>query len=227
MLMEGLEQRTMLSVSSWTDSSITDLNGYSMLAEVRFGSNGWEDPGAVNGMVLAMEDGEVAGAPVSWDSNLFDGLDSGWNDVRFAANVAGTDRILWTVGEFDSLSPYTDLSDSIGSIVIRAAVLEGGLGMMWRSVLVQFKRGGQLMESVFVGSVSADRRGANEEGPAESIVVVAPSAIDYDEVIVTGAVRMVGNPGVWPGPYDIAGQIFVYETIFESLPDLIPDDPLF
>jgi hypothetical protein len=211
-VMEPLERRTLHSMTTWTAPGISDLGAYCMSLEVRFGSNGWEGSDAVDGMVMSDALGEFEGAFTSWDSNLLDGLDSGQNDVYFSSKVAGSDQGVWSVGEFDTIGVHRDLCSGVRRVAVRAGVLHSGYAMEWSNVVVTFKRTGQVVQTVRVGGVSVDVCESPNDGAVESVVVVHASANDYDEVVVTGSVRMRGNVGLVPDPYDIFGQVLLYDT---------------
>lgn len=211
--LESLEGRRLLSVTTTSGSAISDMGDYCVKTEARFGDNGWVGGGnTIDGVAISDGVNDLSTTAVEWDGDLLDGLDSGTSDVLFGASTDGTDLAQWRVGEYDRISSYADLCQGISSIAIRAAVARGGMAFLWSDLVVSFKRDGELMQTVNVGDVSADTCAAINDDPAETIAVVTPSASDYDEVIVTGSIRMLGNVGITPDPYDIFGQVLVYDA---------------
>ncbi len=200
---ESLEPRTLFADSG-------GFEGYCLGAELRFGDNGSEDPGAVSGMLVKNASGEVDGQIASWDDNLNDGLDTGWVPVHFDARVAGLDYTMLSLGEFGTVSPLVDSCTNIGAVEIRAGVLDVGLSSEWRDVFVRFYRDNQLLGSQLVGGVGVDLMDAQWGEMTESVWVVPP-APDCDRIVITGSIRFRAVEGYVPGQYDLFADILIHE----------------
>jgi hypothetical protein len=207
--MEPVEQRRLMTatVTSSTESTISDLSGAAYFGAVAFGCDG-----AVYGpaTVGAGTGGETsAEAYTTWDSNLDDGLDSGYVPFLLKVNVGGDGVSTMEASDSGVMTFATGATAGVHQVEIQAAVAGPSMQMDWRDVTVNFYRGGQLVESVNVGGLSADTMDSGSYDPAESIAKVTTDASDYDGVSVVGEVRMVAAQGVYPNPTDIFGQVAI------------------
>src|SRR4051812_43921313 len=82
---ETVESRCHLSVTSWTTDSISNNLTDAYYATVQMGDNG--DPNAIPTAVSGVGTTPVKLLYTTWDTNLEDGLDSGWRSVSFALNI--------------------------------------------------------------------------------------------------------------------------------------------
>lgn len=208
-VIEPLEERRMMSVTSWEGTTISSLSGFGIYAMAGIGDNGM--PGGSSGLAVGTTVPKAA-ALVEWDGNPDDGIDSGWRNVEFSANIAGTDHISWALEGQAPLIYNGDALSSISQVTIRAAVLTGDVAMSWQDVLVGFYRNGQMIEQVDLSgsSPSVDQIGNDVWTPLESGVRITPSASDYDQVVITGQVRLQAAEGQYPGPGSIFGDIRIY-----------------
>ena len=197
----------MATVSAWEADSLSDVTGGAVyFATLAVGDNGYPD-GVPTASVGA--DGEAtAWLAAPWDSNLDDGFDSGWVDVRFSVNVGqGGSLDASHAGSlaFDTVAPST-----IGSVTIQAAVAGAGMQMCWSNVAIEFYSGGTLVETVAVGGVVADTMDQAHWAPEESVVTVATNAPSgYDGIVVTAKVRLMTAEGIYPSAADVFGQIAI------------------
>src|SRR2546430_12420461 len=82
-ILEPIESRRHLSVTSWTHDFLTDLGG-AYFGEVQFGSDG--DPNGYATGISGVGDTQETWSFTTWDLNPLDGVDSGWRGVSFALN---------------------------------------------------------------------------------------------------------------------------------------------
>jgi hypothetical protein len=208
-VMETVEPRVLAAVSQWLSSTINEVTGYSMMAEILFGDNG--NPYGVEGMTMSNAT-EYQGSVVTWDSDLSDGLDSGWIGVELIA-AAGASGAQWNVDGIGSLQTGDGGFAEIGKVTVRAVVTRGGLAMCWRDLRVQFYSGGQLVESMNLGDTPcADTLGVPNSGPLEAGREITPSGADGDPVGVMGMIRLRAVAGNYPGVTDIFSQILITQA---------------
>jgi hypothetical protein len=201
--MEHVEGRRLMSVTTWTSSSISEPSG-AYFGQVLMGDNGnvYGTPTVVVGA-----GGEaLASTYLTWDSNLDDGMDSGWVNAWFVDAAGQVDMGSGNVGEA-SFQPSSELS--IHQVVIRSVVESTYMSMSWRDLTVNFFIGGEVVETVTVGDLTADTLAGNSNDPQEAIALVTGSAAGYDGVTVTGQVRLTVVEGTYAGPGDIFGQVLI------------------
>lgn len=204
LFLETLEGRRHLSVSTWTVGTLEPQATAGVVADVRLADNG--DPFGDPTTAIAVDGVVVDDARFAWDSDVWDGIDSEWRYFGFGVECGDSGGIYLDLADAsanDSGGVYT----SIGSVRIVSGVAGEGMSFGWADVEVRFFREGVLEETVFVGNTGADRITDPASGPLQTIVEVTPGAGDYDEVVVTGSLRLRAAEGVWPGGNDIFGQI--------------------
>jgi hypothetical protein len=197
-----------------SSSQISDVSGYCVFGELRFGSNG-----NVNGDP-EVEAGAVNQTPSSarrqWDNNMNDGLSAGPFSVVFTAEAGGgANAVKWSVQDANP-SPLTYSGATYGAITrvrLRAAVQTTAL-VDWTSVLVRFYKNGRLSDSYPTnGAPTAgplvDTRGGSLPVTAEQILEITPVAGTNTKVIITGTVTLAAPQGVTPDVNDLFAQVFV------------------
>jgi hypothetical protein len=205
--MEAVEPRCFKSVSAWSDPSVTTFNG-DYFGEVLFGDNGnpWGVPTGVTGQGDEWNDWSFT----NWDTNLDDGLDSDWRDVSLSINASGNGESSWEDGDEDPETFSAGTSSTIQSVTIQAAVAGNGLEMDWAGLTIRFYHNGALVETVNpTDGVSANTMNSSNGSPAESIMVVNPTATNANGVFISGMVRLKAGAGTYPGQTDIFGSITI------------------
>lgn len=213
--METLERRRLLTTTVvWSYEPIgTYTEG--LYADVQFGDNGylWGMP--------TIAAGSLAGGGASniniWDPFLEDGLETDWTPLRFSANVAGPDLIVWGAHHEEDYNNTVewigdDVLTSIGAVYIRAGVFAGGLYAGFKELEVNFYRQGILMETVNIERIEVDSLDYSFEF-AESRAEIRTDILGIDEVQITGMFRMMSDVGAYPGPMDVFGQILLFNGL--------------
>jgi hypothetical protein len=207
--MESVEHRRLMAatVASWSDDSVSSIyGGYFGCVEVG-------DNGSTYGYptTMAGTGGDITGWDYStWDADISDGLDSGYVDFQMSVNADGQGAGTIQVGDDSDATTFASgSSGSIGQVTIQAAVGGQSMMMAWQNVKVYFYKGGQLVETVEVGGLSADTLNATGYGGAESIASISTNASDYDGVRIEGQVRLVAAQGIYPSMRDIFGQVAI------------------
>lgn len=198
----------MASGSLSTYTSIQTFFGC-FFAEARFGSNG--GTGTPEYDVGSTTSNAVSGRTV-WDSDLSNGLNSGWINVSLDAEAGGgSNAVSWTVtgGTVVPLL-FSGVTYGIIDNVQIVAAVQFPAQMLWRSVLVKFYKAGVLIESFSerVGP-QVDTTGATPPVAKEQVLTVVPAQTDNDKVVITGQIELVCAAGIYPGPNDIFAQIYV------------------
>ena len=204
-VVETMEPRTLMSVSMSSGSTITDLTGYAVYAQACMGDNG--DPWGVMGLSSGTAAEETGYAPIEWDSNLSNGLDSGLIDFTFTVNTAaGT--MSWAVGGADPITYDGNVGSGVGQVAIQAAVTSGGMAFAFSNVSLSFYNNNSLVDTEDVTSGPAANTIGQGSSPAEQLAIVTPDA-SSDKVVITGSLRLQAAQGTYPLPSDIFGQIFI------------------
>jgi hypothetical protein len=143
-----------------------------------------------------------------WDSNLTDGLDSGWQNVALTLNTKFNGLMSLKVGlsstqSFNTGSPLM----SIGSITIRADVQNAFMQMDWRNITVKFYSGSSVVETDPMPDIEASTMDGSSV--QESGAILKPNASNITGVSISAQVRLQSVPGVTPLPSDIFGQVLV------------------
>jgi hypothetical protein len=205
--MEPVEPRCFMSVTTWSDNSISDLSGATYFGEVLLGDDG--DPWGIATGTAGQYDEQETWSFAQWDSNLDDGLDSDWRSVSLSINSSGTGGATFQVATEEPGTFSAPSSGTIHQVTIRAAVTGAQMEMDWKNLRIEFYRQGQLMEAVQPDGLSADTMTEGSSDPAESVAVVTTTAPNCDGVVVVGQARLRTAAGTYAGPSDIFGQILV------------------
>jgi len=208
-MIEPLEERRLLAVSIFGNDYVSILDGFGLFGKVQLGDNGyeWGSPSLLLGTSSSYNTGTY-----EWDSYLEDGLDSGWRQIGFTANISGTDQMYMQVAGGDAVYYSGNALSSIGSVSIRAAVTGPDMKMSWRGLSVSFLRNGSIVETFWLDDLVADTMGEWDFDGKEMIANVTPTYSDCDEVAVSGQMRMQAEEGAWVGPSDIFGDILIYSA---------------
>lgn len=206
--MESIESRMMraATIDSSVGDSLSEISG-TYYGAVLFGDNGY-----AYGTPTACA-GTSSNAPAytytAWDNNLDDGVDSGLVEFGLAINVDGAGAGYFVVRNTAPISFSTGTGGSIEQVTVQADVANSYMEMQWQDVTVSFYSGGQLMETVSLGGLSAGALDGSTSGPAESVVTISTNTSNYDGVYVTGHVRLMAAEGMYPNPTDIFGQVTI------------------
>src|SRR5205085_11328087 len=115
--------------------------------------------------------------PITWDSNLGDGLDSGWRSVSLTLNVSGTDQLSFAADGANTLTYSAGLLTHIQQVTVRAAVAGAEMGFAWEGLSISFYNGNALIQTDSVGCGPAvDTSNAYTNDPAQSVAVASSSA---------------------------------------------------
>lgn len=205
---ESLEPRRMQSttLSTWNASVISDPQGWDVFAEVRFGDNGsfWGVGEAATGTVEGEDDAGI----VAWDSNLSDGLDSGWVQVELTVTTGADGTVAWNVGHASASDSTPSSLDVIKKVTIRADVEASGMAMSWGTVDVKFFQNGNLVDEASANP-SANTIGSSSGNSAESGAAITTSYSNCDQVVISGSVRLQAVQGVHVDETAIFGQILI------------------
>jgi hypothetical protein len=191
--------------------SITPITGFCVLAKVKVGSNGnvLGAPECVTGIST-----EVSNGRKTWDSNLADGLDSGWVPIALTLDAGGAK---WDVsGASPARIDYAASWGEIFRVTLQAAVDGAGRKFSFRNVVIGFfTHSSDTVPDETIGLVSpdvpvADTMGLNNPIDAEQITEVSPDGSGYKKVQVTADVRLQSTGTSLPGSEAVFGGIFVY-----------------
>src|SRR3954469_25398194 len=83
--LEHMESRCHFTTTSWTTDSISTNLSHAYFAGVQMGDDG--DPNGLATGVSGVGDTVKKTVFTTWDTNLDDGLDSGWRTVTFSLNT--------------------------------------------------------------------------------------------------------------------------------------------
>ncbi len=206
---ENLEPRQFLSVSEFLHSYISDIGSYNLYSQASMGDNGYPD--GIPGVYVGVSDSANQSAYREWDSDLSDGLDSGWVAVSFTATLGSTNTAQFSVGGAGTTYYSGGSATAISEVDIRAAVAGPDMAMSWSNLSVAFYQGSSLVETVSLGNdVAVSTIGSQTWDPAEMIAQITPTQSNCDKVVVTGSIRLQAAAGTYPGPNDIFGQVFIH-----------------
>lgn len=202
---EAIEPRQFCSVSYYNDGSQGNADG-TFFASVLYGDNGDENgvPTSASGV-----NDQVSGvAYYNWVADIDDGLDSGNQNILFSVSAYTKSATLMVANE-NSGDFAVSSSTTVHSVELRAAVAAPGMEFKFSDVCVNFYHGSSVVEMVDVNDLDADTRNATDWNGAEAAAVITPTASNVTGVKVVATFQMKANAGVYPGPTDVSGQIFV------------------
>jgi len=205
---EVLERRRLMSITTTSDSSITTITDYGYDAAFRFGDNGYAW-GIGEVAVGNATDGETDSAVRVWDSNLSDGLDSGWVSFNVTLDLSSSSPLVASVNGGSNVSDYSSSLAQVSKVTLQAGVLGDGMAISFSSLSASFYKGSTLITSDSLGSASANTLSSNSGLPAETIITDTISANNCSKVVVTGLIRLQANQGVYPGEESIFGQVAI------------------
>jgi hypothetical protein len=191
--------------------SITDVSGFCISAKARVGSNG-NVSGAAE--CLTGKATDVATGRKTWDSNLADGLDSGWVSVLLTLDASG---VKW---EVNGASPtHIDYSASWGeilSVTLQAAVDGANRKGSLRNVKIEFFTNssdtvaGEIFDLDAATAPVANTMGLSNPIDAEQIAGFGPDGSGYKKLRVTAQVRLESTGTNLPGSEAIFAAIYVF-----------------
>lgn len=203
-ILEPIEPRRHLSLTSWVSDTLSILTD-AYFGEVRFGNDG--DPlGYATGM-SGVGEIPVTWSYTTWDTNLTDGLDSGWKTVTFALNNKNNGDMSFKVGLSNILTLNVGPSVAVNSVTLRAAVQGASMEMDWHNITVKFYSGTSMVESDPIPDFAASTMTSGTT--QESVTVLTPTAQNCTGVTVAAQVRLQAAQGTTVGPNDIFGQILI------------------
>jgi hypothetical protein len=187
--------------------SLSALSGYGWLAEVRAGGDG--DPYGASEYDLLGASEPVEGR-TTWDDDLEDGFDSGNVLVGLRVRADGDARFSVADASTGDLTTEGPTSSIVDKVIVRLGVQGAQMQAMWSNLTVSFYRNGLLRESLSI-SAPASALGTEEAPVQEELLTFMPTDADDDEVVITGAVRLLCAPeNVQPDANAIFSQILVY-----------------
>ena len=194
-----------------THTQLSDITGYTAFAEAKVGGNGdGNGPPETN---AGHDGGSYNSGRVTWDSSPEDGIDTDWRAVQLSDSSGSSENDLaWEVYGCDpgTVTFAGSGSGSVSKVDIRALVQAPG-SAAWRSITVDFYKNGLVTDSYTAYTPPAvDESSVTGTVSAEQILEVTSDRTDNDAVIVTGDVRLTCPEGVYPGPDDLAAQVFVF-----------------
>lgn len=184
-------------------------------ADLNLGDNDDSFPGQSEFGVGDSTATDTAAGQRTWDPAADETLDSGWVSVGLQLSTGGgPGGVGMTVGG-DGVTYDGGSYGYIQGLQFRAYAYGQDRSFAWKSIVVQFYRGGTLDQTVEVPDSSAPRAntyGGNDLSSNERLLNVVPTAFDDDAVIVTAQVRLiVGHMPVFAGE-DVSGQINLFAT---------------
>jgi hypothetical protein len=209
---EAMEPRRLQAMlQEWTSSELSLITDFTYLAESTWGSNGFT--ASAPELVLATETQTLSTARIQWDSNILNGIDSGWRPVSFSCNLIGSDQVTWNASQ-STANAIGDRGDFIDKVTLRAAVMHNGMSAAWRNLTIRFYQGNELIdEEIITSGPAADTLSSNTDEPFESILELYPSEEGCDKVTISGEVRFATAEGVYPDVRDLFAQVFVHEEV--------------
>src|SRR5581483_1585049 len=202
-VVESVEPRTFMSVSTWSSSTVSSLSG-NYFGDVLVGDNG--DPWGVAAGIAGQGSTKETWNYTEWDSDLDDGMDSDWRTFGVSINTANNGEVDFQVGSGTS-SYTTSPSGVIHSVKIAADVSGSGLSMDWQDLTVSFYRDGRMIESDSLADFGVSTMNGGYQ--QEKGVVLTPTATNCNGVSIVGSVRLQAAAGTWPGGTDIMGQVAI------------------
>lgn len=204
---EQLEARNHTSTSSatWTSADLSDTSGASAFVMALFGDD-YQGPTPTG---AAGTNGEAsAWSYTLWDSNLDDGLDSGWRSLAMSINRNGDQVSKFVAGGASYTGFSVSTAQTFHSVSIIADVAQAGFEVDVRSLSVQFLHDGTPVDQVNLADVQATTMDQTSSSD-ESGVTVTTSANNVNGVYVSGQVRLQGAVGCYAGPTDLTATIAV------------------
>lgn len=192
----------MAIIMNYINPEVTDISGYNYLAEFRYGSNGeaYSDT-----EVLAGTNDNVMQNRVTWDTNPFDGVDSGWGSVNmvFQQGLLG-----FQVGNSEVADTQVGAFNTIDHIVLRAGVFGAGDTMDWKNISVNFFKDGQLVEVFDPGTLSA--QSSDSTGMGEQYLDIRASDPGVNSFSISAQVKMTSPEGNMPWSDEMFSQVLIY-----------------
>jgi hypothetical protein len=198
----------MATVTTQTNSYISDIEGWCIYADALFGDNG--DTEGVPEYDVGTNSDNAYGF-ITW-GNPNNNIDSGNLAINFNAPASGQ-TITWAIQNASTLSYSGVGHGTIQSVQIVAGVQASGCKFSWGSLVVAFYKSGILIESVSLsGADNPVADGIGSGAPTEQITTITPANNNNDQVVITGTLRLQVNAGVYPGEDDVFGDIFVFTS---------------
>lgn len=204
-VIEGLEGRRLMSVSTWSSQVLSEFNSYDATAGVLYGDNDYS--GTASETYVGTQSSTIGGELI-WDSDLDDGLQSALVPIEFTLSTVGQDELTQTAEGGDSLRMNCS-SGTFSNLIIRAAVQGDNMYMAWHDVYVAFYRNSVLVEQYSLGDIIASSIGSTINGPYESGAIITTAASNYDTIQVFATVELRAAQGVNLGSDGIFGDIYV------------------
>jgi hypothetical protein len=205
---ESLEERRLMSISTWQSDSISDITDYSYFDTVMAGSNG--DADSTPGLVIGDAGGDTATMPVLWDSTPSNGFDSGWVWTQFS--IMPSDDITEldaTVGNGSMTHFVINSTTELHSVTIQAAVQRANMSIAWQNLDISFYHNGELaQEDVRSAGPSASTMNSTAT-TKESGLVDTFNGTGCDMIIVTGQVRLAAASGNTPVGNGLFSMVYV------------------
>jgi hypothetical protein len=184
------------------------VSGYCVSSIARVGSDG-NTPGTPELTV-----GQATGRK-TWDSNLQDGLDSGWVALTFTAKSGGGNNgVTLNVGGVNVV--YSDVTyGDVNKVMLSAFVDGANKRMSFRSVVVEFydndtdEEPARTIELPDTSAPIASTMGMSGSVSDERTVGIVPDQPDA-KVIVYAEVRLESTSSSLPAADSIAGGVYLF-----------------
>jgi hypothetical protein len=193
--------------------TLSELCGYSLFGDARFGCNG--SAFFAPEIVAGDSQGGLAGTNVLWDADLSDGLDSDATAFVFDGNLATGSASMAVDAEGASPSAFDGGgtanrvgSDAIGSVLIRAGAQAPG-SVTFEGLTLTFYKQGIEQEVVNLSGGPQATSADSSSGMEEQILQVTPGVSGCDRVVVTGSIRLQAAADSYLGWDDLFGQVLI------------------
>lgn len=178
---------------------------YQLLNELRYGTDG---SGSGTPELDAGAAGDLVTAPMTWDSNLSNGLDSGSVQVSLLVRTGDTTIMQWTVGN-EVMTYYGPSYTNISELAITAAD-SAKASISWNNMQLSFFSQGSEVDSYYTAQgPKVDQTGLSSPQFKEDVLTVTPQNSYVDEIRMTATIRMTAPQGVSLSPNALFGQVLI------------------
>jgi len=198
-VLESLETRAFMSVTSWSDSWLSDLSSNDDFGAICVGEDAYDGMASV---YAGSGDTTLGTARAGWADSDDGSFDSG--PVVAKLQVVSGESMAWDANGMET--SFTAGSQTFSKVTIQAGVSSSGMRAEWDGVVIDFytTSGSTTPAEEFdVPSLVADTFDQSDGSAKESIAVVTASQSGYAKVRVTGTVRLQAQSGVYPSGNDV------------------------
>lgn len=204
---QSLEARRFASVSLWSGTSFMNASTDQFFGQVEIGDNGWAagTETGYTGTYGTSQDRNYT----QWDSDLSDGLDSGWRPLALSVNVQSSGNAYFVAGSASAMTFSAGTGLSFHQVRIAAEVDGSGYEVDLRSIVVGFYHDGSLVQQYSLDDFSANTMDASNEDPLSTGATVTTTASNINGVYVSGQVRLQAAQGYYPANDDLKAVVAV------------------